>query len=180
MDPHLMQHPPNLAGNVHELRGARTAHADVDGGDGFALGELPDVQFVEGDDAVDGADAGAEVREGDGGGDALEENERCAFDYGILTSSVHHLFMGRRRERERGDVPSGKALLNIIAVITSEITGSQYLRAGEVLSQRMRPVRMTPMLPSASPRTCRTRARMFIEPSAAVWVCPWVLWCASS
>lgn len=36
-----------------------------------------------------------------------------------------------------------------------------------------RPVEMTPTLPSASPMTCKTRARMFMEPWEWPWEWPW-------
>ena len=68
--------------------------------------------------------------------------------------------------------PRGKALEKIIIVITKLITGSQKYLYFQVICQMIRPVAMTPTLPKASPRTCSTRALMFIEP----WECPCLAW----
>ena len=79
VDAKVMEGFPDFGGDRHEV--VRARGEDVHGGDELVLGELPYVQLVQGDNAVDGEDGVFDFVDRDGWGDALEEDEGCGFYY---------------------------------------------------------------------------------------------------
>lgn len=77
MDAQVVQRLADLGSDRHKVVAA--FREDVHGGDELVLGELPHVQFVERQDAIDGQDGVFHFVEGHGRGDTLEEDEGGAF-----------------------------------------------------------------------------------------------------
>ena len=113
MDAMMMKCLANLGGNGHKV--VILGCKNVDGGDDFGFGELPDVQFVEGQDAFDLENRVADTIEGDMGRNTLEENERSTADCKD----------GERDQTMECGLPKGRALENMMTVITRLMMGSQ-------------------------------------------------------
>ena len=78
MDAMMMKCLANLCGDGHKV--VILGCENVNRGDDFGFGELPDVQFVKGQDAFDFENGFADTLEGNMGRDTLEEDERSAAD----------------------------------------------------------------------------------------------------
>jgi len=114
MDAMMMKCLANLCGDGHKV--VIFGCKNVDGGDDLGFGELPDVQFVEGQDAFDLENRIADAVKGNMGRDTLEEDERSAAD------------CEDGDERDRGvesGLPKGSALENMMMVMTRLMMGSQ-------------------------------------------------------
>lgn len=73
----MMQRLADLRSDRHEV--VAPARKYMHRGYEFVFGELPDVQFVQGDDAFDVEDGVFHFVQRNGGWNALKEDERCAF-----------------------------------------------------------------------------------------------------
>jgi hypothetical protein len=73
MHPMMMQRPPDIRRHLHKVVFVRRHH--VYGRDRFRFRELPDVEVMQGKNAVDGEDGFTHVFKGDVRRDALEKDE---------------------------------------------------------------------------------------------------------
>jgi hypothetical protein len=74
----LVKHSPDIPHNPHKV--VFFAEQDMNTSDMLRLGQLPDVQLVDRDDAINGRDVLPDILKVDGLRNALQENERSGFD----------------------------------------------------------------------------------------------------
>jgi len=74
----LMEHSPDIPYDPHKI--VLVAEQDMNTGDMLRLGQLPNVQLMDRDDAIDGRDVLPYVVEVDGLRDTLQEDEGSGLD----------------------------------------------------------------------------------------------------
>ena len=74
----LVEHSPDISHDTHEI--VLLAEQDMNTGDVLRLGQLPDVQLMDRDNAIDGRDVLPYVLEVDGLWDTLQEDEGSRLD----------------------------------------------------------------------------------------------------
>jgi len=99
----LVEHSPDIPHNPHKI--VLFAEQDMNTGDVLRLGQLPDVQLMDRDDAIDGRDVLPHFLEVDGLWDTLQEDEGSGLDE-----------WESRREDDAGD-DEGNEWIRVIPVL---------------------------------------------------------------